>query len=86
VENILGFLNHLQNSRRNSDGMHLLQSGVDITLIAMWLGHESIETTHLYMTTDLELKEKALKTLQPPSAGNFRFRPDDELLRFLETL
>ena len=71
---------------RHTTAMHLLQSGVDITLIAMWLGHESIETTHLYITTDLELKEKALKTLQPPSAGNFRFRPDDELLRFLETL
>jgi len=66
--------------------MHLLQSGVDITVIAMWLGHESIETTHLYVTADLELKERALETLQPPSGGAFRFRPDDELLKFLQSL
>lgn len=71
---------------RHTTAMHLLQSGVDITLIAMWLGHESIETTHLYITTNLELKEKALNAIQPPSGGNFRFRPDDELMRFLESL
>jgi site-specific recombinase XerD len=71
---------------RHTTAMHLLQSGVDITVIAMWLGHESIETTHLYVTTNLELKEKALETLQPPSGGNFRFQPDDELLRFLKSL
>ena len=71
---------------RHTTAMHLLQSEVDITLIAMWLGHESIETTHLYVTTDLELKEKALGMLQPPSGGNFRFQPDDELLRFLKSL
>ncbi len=45
---------------RHTTAMHLVQSGVDITLIAMWLGHESIETTHLYITTNLELKENAL--------------------------
>ena len=66
--------------------MHMLQRGADITIIAMWLGHESIETTHLYIKSDLELKEKALKTLQPPSGGTFRFRPDDELLKFLRSL
>ena len=71
---------------RHTTAMHLVQSGVDITLIAMWLGHESIETTHLYVTTNLELKEKALETLQPPSGGDFRFHPDDELLRFLKSL
>ncbi len=71
---------------RHTTAMHLLQSGVDITLIAMWLGHESIETTHLYITTNLELKEKALKTLQPPTGGNFRFQAEDELLKFLESL
>ena len=71
---------------RHTTAMHLLQSGVDITVIAMWLGHESIETTHLYVTADLELKEKAIKTLQPPSGGAFRFRPGDELLKFLQTL
>lgn len=71
---------------RHTTAMHLLQSGVDITVIAMWLGHESIETTHLYVTSNLELKEKALETLQPPSGGSFRFQPDDELLRFLKSL
>ena len=71
---------------RHTTAMHLLQSGVDITLIAMWLGHESIETTHFYITTNLELKEKALKAIQPPSGGTFRFQPDDELLRFLQSL
>jgi integrase/recombinase XerD len=71
---------------RHTTAMHMLQRGADITMIAMWLGHESIETTHLYVTSNLELKEEALKTLQPPSGGNFRFQPDDKLLRFLESL
>jgi site-specific recombinase XerD len=72
---------------RHTTAMHLLQAGVDITLIAMWLGHESIETTHIYVTTDMEMKEKALKALQePPSRGNFRFRPSDRLLAFLESI
>ena len=71
---------------RHTTAMHLLQSGVDITLIAMWLGHESIETTHIYMTSDLGMKEKALKVLQSPRGGNFRFRPNAALLTFLESL
>ena len=71
---------------RHTTAMHLLQSGVDITLIAMWLGHESIETTHIYMTTDLRMKEEALKSLQPPSGGDFRFRPTATLMTFLESL
>jgi site-specific recombinase XerD len=71
---------------RHTTAMHLLQSGVDITLIALWLGHESIETTHVYMTTDLAMKERALQTLQPPAGGGFRFRPKAALLSFLESL
>jgi len=71
---------------RHTTAMHLLQEGVDITVIALWLGHESIETTHLYITADLERKEKALKTLQPPTGGNFRFRPANDLLKFLQSL
>ena len=51
--------------------MHLLQSGVDITVIAMWLGHESIETTHLYVTTSLELKEKRLRRSSHHPAAAF---------------
>ena len=71
---------------RHTTAMHLLQSGVDITVIAMWLGHENIETTHRYITANLEMKERALKTLQPPSGGDFRFRPGNELLKFLQSL
>ncbi|HOF41627.1 MAG TPA: site-specific integrase [Candidatus Hydrogenedentes bacterium] len=71
---------------RHTTAMHLLHSGVDITLIAMWLGHESIETTHIYMTTDLAMKEKALQALQSPTPGKFRFQPNDELIAFLESL
>jgi integrase/recombinase XerD len=71
---------------RHTTAMHMLQEGADITVIAMWLGHESIETTHLYVTTNMELKEKALEKIQPPSGGKFRFQPDDELLRFLKSL
>ena len=47
--------------------MHLLQAGVDIATIALWLGHESIETTHVYLEADLVLKEKALGKLEPLS-------------------
>ena len=71
---------------RHTIAMHLLQSGVDITLIAMWLGHESIQTTHMYMTANLEMKEKALNTLQSPSGGDFRFRPGVALMKCLESL
>ena len=71
---------------RHTTAMHLLQSGVDLTVIAMWLGHESIETTHIYMTADMQMKEKALKVLQPPAGGDFRFRPEAALLTFLESL
>ncbi|WP_413431461.1 tyrosine-type recombinase/integrase [Crateriforma spongiae] len=71
---------------RHTTAMHLLQSGVDITLIAMWLGHESIETTHLYITANLELKEATLAALQPVKNSSMRFQPDDELLKFLKSL
>ncbi len=66
--------------------MHLLQAGVDITIIALWLGHESPATTHQYVEADLAMKEAALKKLQSPSTGKVRYRPTDELLAFLETL
>jgi len=64
----------------------MLQSGADITVIAMWLGHESIETTHIYVTANMELKEEAIKAVQPPSGGTFRFRPEGKLLAFLKSL
>jgi hypothetical protein len=66
--------------------MHLLQSGVDIAVIALWLGHESIETTHGYLEADLKLKEKALKKLAPAGHAAPRFQADDPLLAFLKTL
>ena len=71
---------------RHTTAMHLLQSGVDITVIAMWLGHESIETTHVYVTADMTMKEKALQAMLPPKTKNLRFRPKGTLLEFLENL
>jgi site-specific recombinase XerD len=71
---------------RHTTAMHMLQSGADITVIAMWLGHESIETTHIYVTANMELKEEAIKAVQPPSGGTFRFRPEGKLLAFLKSL
>lgn len=71
---------------RHSTAMHLLQSGVDIGVIAMWLGHESPATTHQYVEADLAMKEKALARLQDPNVAARRFRADDDLLKFLKTL
>ena len=66
--------------------MHLLQSGVDITVIALWLGHESIETTHTYVEADLATKEKAVQRIAQPGSRYTRFKAGDSLLRFLATL
>ena len=66
--------------------MHLLQSGVDITLVALWLGHESSATTHIYVEADLKMKEAALATLQPLNTKPLRYKPLDRLLRFLQNL
>jgi len=71
---------------RHTTAMHLLQSGVDMTVIALWLGHESPATTHLYVEADLTLKERALSKLDEPTAKRIRYRPTDKLLRFLESL
>lgn len=71
---------------RHSTAQHLLQSGVDLTVIALWLGHESPVTTHMYMQADLTMKERALNTLQPPNTKAMRYRPPDRLLQFLESL
>jgi site-specific recombinase XerD len=74
-------------SFRHGTAMALLQSGVDIAVIALWLGHENIETTHKYVEADLAMKEKALGTLSPPETkGPRRFRADDSLLAFLAKL
>jgi integrase len=66
--------------------MHLLQSGVDITVIALWLGHEDPATTHLYVEADLAMKEAALRRLEEPSTRPVRFQARDSLLDFLEAL
>ncbi len=66
--------------------MHLLQSGVDITIIALWLGHESPVTTHGYIEADLAMKQRAMNALQPPETTTSRFLPDDKLLGFLSSL
>lgn len=71
---------------RHTTAMHLLQSGVDITVVAMWLGHESPATTHHYVEIDLAQKEKALKKLQDPSVKRTRFSPSDRILAFLDSL
>jgi integrase len=66
--------------------MHLLQAGVDCSVIALWLGHESLETTHIYVEADLVTKEAALNKLTPPKTAVRRFKPDDALLAFLSGL
>jgi integrase/recombinase XerD len=66
--------------------MHLLQSGVDITVIALWLGHESTETTHHYVEANLAMKEEALAKLKEIPTEKIRFRAEDDLLKFLEEL
>jgi integrase len=64
----------------------MLQAGIDITVIALWLGHESPTTTHMYVEADLAMKERALKAVQPPSIKQSRYRPTDRVLEFLQTL
>ena len=66
--------------------MHLLQSGVDITVIALWLGHEDTATTHMYVEADLAMKEQALMKLHPSAAAPGRFRASDNLMCFLQSL
>jgi integrase len=66
--------------------MELLQAGVDRAVIALWLGHESVETTQIYLDADLALKEQALAKTNPVKGAPKRYQPDDELLDFLKQL
>ena len=66
--------------------MELLQAGVDRSVIALWLGHESVETTQIYLDANLALKEKALARIKPLHVKAGRYRPTDSLLRFLNAL
>lgn len=71
---------------RHTTAMHLLQSGTDLAVIALWLGHESPTTTHVYLEADLSMKEKALARVDSPHANNPRYRAPDSLLAFLDGL
>lgn len=71
---------------RHTAAMELLQHGVDRTVIALWLGHESVETTQMYLQASVHMKEQALSRTTPFAIKTGRFRPDDVLLAFLEGL
>ncbi len=71
---------------RHGAAMALLQHGVDLSVIALWLGHESSDTTQIYLHADMRLKEKALAHATPSNAIPDRFKPTDSLLAFLEGL
>lgn len=71
---------------RHSAAMALLRRGVDLTVIALWLGHESTETTMIYLHADMQLKERALKHASTTNTTPERFQPPDDLLAFLERL
>lgn len=71
---------------RHTAAMELLHHGVDRSVIALWLGHESVETTQIYLHADMSLKRKALSRIPPLSAEPFLYKPKDELLAFLEDL
>ena len=64
----------------------MLQAGVGLEVIALWLGHEKLDTTHHYLEADLAMKEKALQLLDFPKTKSVRFQPTDRLLRFLDNL
>jgi integrase/recombinase XerD len=71
---------------RHTAAMRLLQADVDTTVIALWLGHEQIQTTQIYLHADLAIKQKALDRTTPPSAKPGRYRPTDRILAFLDAL
>jgi len=69
---------------RHTTAMELLQAGVDRAVIALWLGHESLETTQIYLDANLALKEAALSKIVPTEGKAWRYRPDDQLMAFLK--
>jgi integrase/recombinase XerD len=71
---------------RHSAAMALLHSGIDSAVIALWLGHESMDTTQIYLHASLELKQQALDKTTPTSGSPGRYRPDDDLMAFLKNL
>jgi integrase/recombinase XerD len=71
---------------RHTTAMELMQAGVDRTLIALWLGHESVETTQIYLDANLAIKEEVLSKITPINSKAGRYQPDDDLLAFLKGL
>ncbi len=71
---------------RHTAAMRLLHAGIDTTVIALWLGHESTDTTQIYLHADLELKQRALERTAPPGTAPGRYQPPDATLAFLESL
>ncbi len=71
---------------RHTTAVQLLQAGVDRSTIALWLGHESVSTTEMYLDADLSMKEEAIAKVDPIPVGPHRYQPDDRLLAFLTAL
>jgi site-specific recombinase XerD len=71
---------------RHTTAMDLLQAGVDLAVIALWLGHESVETTQIYLEANLAMKQEALDRVTPHESKAGRYRPEDQLLAFLKSL
>ena len=71
---------------RHTAAMELVQAGVDRSVIALWLGHESLETTQMYLHADMSMKEKAMSRTTPVGTKITRYRPDDDLMTFLQSL
>jgi hypothetical protein len=63
-----------------------MHAGIDVAVIALWLGHEQIDTTHVYLQADLAIKERALDRTRPIDAKPGRYQPPDPLLALLEAL
>jgi site-specific recombinase XerD len=71
---------------RHTTAMRLLHAGVDTSVIALWLGHVSVDTTQIYLHADMDLKEKALARTRPPNGRTGRYQPPDSLITWLEAL
>lgn len=71
---------------RHTAAMRLLHAGIDVAVIALWLGHEQIATTHIYLHADMDQKERAITRVTPPNTTPGRYRPPDPLLAFLDSL
>jgi integrase/recombinase XerD len=71
---------------RHTTAMTLLHAGVDTSIIALWLGHESLESTNVYLHADMALKERALARTTPPNTTPGRYQPPDTVLAFLANL